>query len=401
MGLDIRTIMVMLAMLTLMLAALLELARLHAGSVQGIRQWALANLCSGLGLGLAYFYSTPTAGHQWAIVMGSTLLASGIGLQFNGIQRYKGLPSDVRVAALIVGIVIIVNVWLAVLQPDIRMRAIANSLLYALGYATCAHALLIRIESPLRTAYWFTGLSFAVLSAVLLARSVVIWLSPPGVYTGIYTQLPINSLLFLIASMVQLFVTFGFVLMLNYRLVTDMQKLASRDALTGAFNRRRLEEEAALQQARHLRTGGTLAIMLIDIDHFKSINDHYGHQTGDQVLRRLVAIAQTATRADDYFARFGGDEFCFLLPATTEQEAYVLADRLRGIYAAEVLQFMGSSLKSTITIGVADSTHVGLAFPALLAAADQALYRAKQQGRNQVAAHSSMIQIALSEPGVT
>ncbi|ARU31904.1 GGDEF domain-containing protein [Sulfuriferula sp. AH1] len=390
MDLDVRTILVMLAILAFMFAGLLELARLHAGNIRGIRQWSVASLCLGLGLGLAYIFNRPMPGFDWAIVAGATLVAVGIGLQFGGIQAFKGEHGDWRILSLIVVAVFSLNVWFAVLHPDVRLRSIANSIVYAFGYAMCARALLIRIESPFRTAYWFTGLSFVVLVAVLLARGVTIWLSPPDAYAGIYSQLPINPLSFFIASLVQLCVTFGFILMLDYRLVTDMQKLASRDVLTGAFNRRRLEEEAVLQWARHLRTGNTLAIMLLDVDHFKSINDCYGHQTGDEVLSRLVAIAQMTIRADDYFARYGGDEFCILLPSTTEQEALVLAERLRQTYAAANLEFGGITLKSTVSIGVADSTCAGQTFSSLVAAADRALYRAKHDTRNRVVLHSTM-----------
>ena len=389
MDLDIRTIMVMIAMMTLMFGVLLELAGLHAGNIRGVRQWAVANLCFSLGLSLAYFYTQPTAGYGWAVVAGATLVAMGIGLQFTGIQAFKEQRIDWRVVLLMVGLVFLLNLWFAVIRPDVAARAIGNSLLFAIGNAASARALLIRIEPPLRTAYWFTGLCFALLVLLLLTRAAMIWISPPGTY-WLYANMPVNPTLFFIACIVQLCVTFGFVLMLNYRLFMDIQKLASRDVLTGAFNRRRLLEEAGRQRARWSRTGETLSIMMIDVDRFKSINDRYGHPIGDEVLRRLVAIAQTSIRPDDYLARYGGEEFCILLPSTTEQAALVVAERLRENYAAMTLDLADKTLKSTVSIGVADSTHAGFEFASLVAAADEALYRAKQQGRNRVVAHSSM-----------
>ncbi|MGZ8261425.1 MAG: GGDEF domain-containing protein [Methylotenera sp.] len=378
-------------MLAFMFFGLLELAGLHVGSIRGVRQWAVANLCTGLGLGLAYFYTYPTPGHDWTIVLGAMLIATGIGLQFTGIQAFKEERSDWRMILLIVGVAFLQNVWFGVLHPDINSRAIANSFLFAIVYAACAHALLISIEPPLRTAYWFTGLSFVILVVVMLVRGVMIWLSPPGSY-GLYVNMPLNPLSFFIGSMIQLCVTFGFLLMLNYRLITDLQKISSHDALTGALNRRSLEEEASRLQARCGRTGDALAIMMIDVDHFKSINDRYGHPVGDEVLRRLADIVQTSIRADDYFARYGGEEFCILLPSTTESEAWRLAERLRQAYAKMTLDIREESLSSSISIGVADSTSIGLKFSSLVAAADQALYRAKQEGRNLVVAYSSMNQ---------
>jgi diguanylate cyclase (GGDEF)-like protein len=389
MGLDIRTIMVMIAMMTLMFGVLLELAGLHAGNIRGVRQWAVANLCFSLGLSLAYFYTLPSVGHGWAVVAGATLVGMGIGLQFTGIQAFKETRNYWPVVVLMVGLVFIMNLWFAVIRPDVAARAIANSLVFAIGYAACARALLIRIEPPLRTAYWFTGLCFALLVLVMLARAAMIWISPPGSY-WLYADMPVNPTSFFIACIVLLCVTFGFVLMLNYRLFMDIQKLASRDVLTGAFNRRRLQEEAVRQRARWLRTGEPLSIMMIDVDHFKSINDRYGHPIGDEVLRRLVAIAQTSIRPDDHLARYGGEEFCILLPSTTEQAALNVAERLRAHYEAMTIDLADQILNSTISIGVADSTHAGFEFTSLVAAADAALYRAKQQGRNRVVAYSSM-----------
>ncbi len=387
MGLDVRTIMVMLAMLTLMFAVLLEVAGLQAGNIRGIRHWAVANLCISLGFGLAFFYDTVAAGPHWAVVFGSTLIAVAIMLQYNGIQAFRGKATDWRISLLPVVWVFAQSVWFAVLHQDVVARSIANSILYAAGFVACARVLFVDIEQPLRVAHRFTGFAFAFLSALLLIRVMMIGLLPRHSYLNLYSQISINPLSFFIGSMLQLCVTFGFVLMLNYRLVADMQKLASRDILTGAYNRRRLEEEAVLLWARHLRTSDTLAIMLIDIDDFKLINDRYGHPAGDEVLRRLVAIAQTSIRTDDFFARYGGDEFCILLPSTTQQEALVLAERLRMAYAAMSMEFNGKMLAGTITIGIADSTHGAQTFPSLIAEADQALYRAKQEGRNRVVLH--------------
>jgi len=232
MGFDIRTIIVMSAMLALLFSGLLALAGFHAGSIRGVRQWAIANLCISLGFGLAYFYNIDTPGHNWALVFGITSVALGVSLQFTGIQAFKGERSDWRIALMYVGIFFLLNVWLIVLNPNTNARAISNSLLLAIGYGACARALLIRIELPLRNAYWLTGIPFAILVVVLLVRALFIWLSPPAIYNlygNLYGNMPINPLSFFIAIIVQLSVTFGFVLMLDYRLISDIQNLASRE----------------------------------------------------------------------------------------------------------------------------------------------------------------------------
>ncbi|MES2366978.1 MAG: GGDEF domain-containing protein [Pseudomonadota bacterium] len=390
MRLDLHTLMLMTSVLTLLLSGLLALAGLHAGSIRGVRLWAVASLCYSLASFIAFADLTPTSS-GWLVVLVVVLLLTGNSLQFSGIQAFKDQRIDWRIPLLFFGVAFAQSVWFTLLHPDANARAIANSLVFAAINALCARALLIRIDPPLRTAYWFTGVSFALLAAAALFRAAIIFQAPPGTSIGLSSMLPFVPARFLASSLILMCVTFGFMLMLNYRLITDMQKIALRDSLTGALNRRGLEGEAIRLAARCTRTGDTLAIMVIDVDHFKTINDRCGHQVGDKVLQRLTALAQASVRSDDYFARYGGEEFCILLPSTTEEEARVLADRLRQAYAALTMEFGGEVLRSTISIGVADSNHVGLEFSALVSAADQAMYWAKQEGRNRVLVHSEMV----------
>jgi diguanylate cyclase (GGDEF)-like protein len=392
MNLDVRTIIVMMSVLSVLFSALLTLAGLRVNHYRGIWHWAAGSLFIGLGFAAAYFQEQPPF-NFWFVVFGSTLIALGLGMQFNGITAFKTGRCNRYIPLLITALVFIVNTWFAIISPDINARVIFNSLVFGLFNGACARALLIRIEQPLRTAYWFTGASFAVLAILLLLRSIMAFLAPPDSY-GIYSHSTINPLAFFVGNIAQLCITFGLVLMLNYRLSTDLQKQASIDVLTGALNRRSLEQEADRLSARCLRTGDTLAVLMIDVDHFKSINDHYGHPVGDEVLKRLAALVQQTIRSDDYFARYGGEEFCIMLPSTGEQEAWLIADRLRQNYEELIMEFEGETLRSTISIGVADSLHAGIDFSTLIAAADKAMYQAKQQGRNRVVMYAEQSRVS-------
>jgi diguanylate cyclase (GGDEF)-like protein len=181
----------------------------------------------------------------------------------------------------------------------------------------------------------------------------------------------------------QLCLTFGFVLMLNYRLANDLNDLAMHDALTGAFNRRSLETELVRMLARCSRTGDVIAVIMMDVDHFKTVNDRHGHAAGDEVLRRLSAVAQDSIRTEDFFARYGGEEFCIVLPSTTAEKARDLAERLRRNYAEMTVRYADQAIQSTVSIGIADSRQSGVSMDCLLNYADQALYRAKREGRNR------------------
>ena len=153
-----------------------------------------------------------------------------------------------------------------------------------------------------------------------------------------------------------------------------IREIAIRDELTGTYNRRFLMECLARELARAARGGG-FSVCVIDVDHFKAVNDRLGHAAGDDVLRRVAQIAGRGLRGIDVFGRFGGEEFLLLLPDADRAGATVVAERIRAAVAAET--------RVTVTIGVAQHARDEAA-AAVLARADEALYRGKALGRNKV-----------------
>ncbi len=168
-----------------------------------------------------------------------------------------------------------------------------------------------------------------------------------------------------------------------------LEGLAHTDALTGVLSRRRFTDLAADELSRALRHGTPVALLMIDLDHFKSVNDQLGHAGGDTVLRSFAATAEGVMRQGDVFGRVGGEEFAALLPQTTLEGALVLAQRLRQRITEQPAQVGGVQLPFTVSIGVSgwagpDSGDAD--FDRLMVAADRALYAAKAQGRDRVVA---------------
>jgi diguanylate cyclase (GGDEF)-like protein len=167
---------------------------------------------------------------------------------------------------------------------------------------------------------------------------------------------------------------------------TDLETLATRDGLTGLANRRSFDERLVLEARRGARDGAPLALLMIDIDCFKSYNDTYGHQKGDECLRAVAqAIGGTLWRAGDFAARYGGEEFTVIIPDTPLSGATRIAERLRA--AVDHLGIAhGASVASdrvTLSVGGVVASAPYLPPEQLLAAADAALYRAKREGRNR------------------
>lgn len=173
--------------------------------------------------------------------------------------------------------------------------------------------------------------------------------------------------------------------MASLRLRERLTEQSVRDALTGLFNRRYLEESMLLEEQRSRRSGRPVGILMIDLDHFKHINDSAGHEAGDEVLRRVAGALQSQTRAGDIACRYGGEEFTVLLPGATIAVTRERAELVRRAVENENIPMPGQSFsRVTVSIGVAAFPKNGASCPDALAQADRALYRAKQNGRNRV-----------------
>jgi diguanylate cyclase len=163
-----------------------------------------------------------------------------------------------------------------------------------------------------------------------------------------------------------------------------LETLSSTDGLTGLLNRLHWEPAAEAELRRCRRSGDKAAVLMVDIDHFKSINDTHGHVAGDEVIRCIAEILRNTLRAHDLAGRYGGEEFGNVLPSTDAAGAQALAERLRASVEASVLD-REHAIRGTISIGVAELSPDDPSAQAWLSRADRALYRAKEGGRNQVA----------------
>lgn len=168
-----------------------------------------------------------------------------------------------------------------------------------------------------------------------------------------------------------------------------LQELSRTDRLTGLANRGYWEERLTEEFARHQRYGGRLALMMLDIDHFKRINDTYGHAVGDQAIKALAGVIKTHVRNADIAGRYGGEEFGVVLLDTAVEGARLLAERLREAVEAMRLDVLGTPVAFTISIGITDLSVPLGNHEQMIQQADRALYESKHGGRNRV---SSFVQ---------
>ncbi len=159
---------------------------------------------------------------------------------------------------------------------------------------------------------------------------------------------------------------------------------ASQDSLTGLLNRNSFSNILESEHARCLRYGCELSLLMIDIDHFKTVNDTYGHQAGDMVLQQVARLLKSNVRLSDHVNRFGGDEFCVLFTNTHREDALTCAERLRSEVARLTIEFDGRPIHFTASFGLAECDITTFSPTDLVERADQALFHGKRNGRNSV-----------------
>ena len=220
--------------------------------------------------------------------------------------------------------------------------------------------------------------------ALLLLRAVRALVSPETVMQEVLQDswLSVGSAFGgLVAALV---LQLSLVGLLVARMVERMDRLSRHDALTGLLNRRAIDQVIQLEEQRVRRLNGEMSVLMVDIDHFKRINDQWGHAAGDQALQHLAAVMAANLRQIDHLARWGGEEFLVLLPATGADEALVLAERLRECIRQAPLLHNNQRLELTASIGVAPWLGATDSREVLIGRADAALYAAKRAGRNCV-----------------
>lgn len=379
-SLDITSLGVALSLVTLSTTLLLFVAAWHAGSAEGLRHWALGNFA--LMLGLLLNVNQDHIHHSLSIVLANGLMTLGVGVTWLGIRAFKG-ASQPQAGPILAALLVMLLLWYFRFHIDsLTARLGIASIVLASMSLLCARDLLVPAEQPLRTGYWLAG-SVALFCGVGLTLRAIASLTSLSPAVAISDN-PLQSATLLGAMVAQIGLASSFILMTHYRTAMALHHLSERDALTDTLNRRSLHEQASqiLHNARERALPVTL--IMLDADHFKRINDEFGHQTGDAVLCHMVARIRQHLRAHDLLGRYGGEEFVLVLPGLNTESASQVAERIRMGLCAHPWHTADTPVPLSVSLGVACSDQQGYVFDTLLGAADAALYRAKALGRNRV-----------------
>lgn len=376
--LDIPTTLQMIVAASFTMAA--ALAAMGPQQRDGISLWALALVLHG---GAFALFVLRGQAPDWAsIVLGNALLAGTLALLLGAVQQFHARP----LPWMAMGLPVLGQALLAtLLLDDYRWRLAGINVVLTLQTAAVLWALWFpQRPQPARGAVLVT-LGLAPHTLLLAVRAGwVAWYGAPN--QGLLQSGTTQGVTFLTSYVVIILASLGFVLMTKDRVDAANRRLATTDALTGVANRRALIQALDRDMALALRTQEPYAVMMLDLDHFKNVNDRHGHLAGDQVLCHVAGVLRQRLRAQDMVGRYGGEEFLVLMPCTAAAGALEAAQALRQAVEQSPCPYGGQTIPITVSIGVCASPLApGDSWDQLIHVADQALYSAKQDGRNRVA----------------
>ena len=312
-------------------------------------------------------------------------------LMLMGTRCFAGLkPWPLRYAITLTLIHVGIAALFTLALPNVALRITASSLIIGTLLALCARTIAQGAIREFPARYFFAA-ACGLHALFVLVRVIVVNRSPELAVeltqsATVPPTMVLEAIIFLVTTAIST------LMLVNETITTELRRLADIDHLTATFNRRSFLSLLSKAIGTAERTGAPLSVLVIDLDHFKEINDSHGHRIGDQALAHFATMANACLRQEDILGRIGGEEFAVSLPNAAIGDAHAIAERLRQHLLAEPLPTPSRAIPLTVSIGVAQY-HTQDSIESLLHRADKAMYRAKESGRNRV--ESSPLSVVL------
>ncbi|MBY0235762.1 MAG: GGDEF domain-containing protein, partial [Burkholderiaceae bacterium] len=375
MNLDVPTLFVVVSLMSLVMG--LWICVMAWGQSPEDPRWAWAWSLGAFTCAQLLFGAGNLMSPRWAVTANAAAYASTLVLMLLALRRFYGL---MRRSFWLWSPALLAPLSAFVLFEQLRWRVFCVSLVFMVQIALILRVLLSpKLQHQGRGRFMLVA-AFAFVLVILLARLVLVAREVPINNAALGSERAV-ALLIVAALLGVLSNSLGFIYMIMERAERRNFELAMQDMLTGLQNRRAIADQLAMAVARARRQGQVLSVLMMDIDHFKRVNDNYGHLAGDKVLQSVAKTLQSRLREQDQIGRFGGEEFLLILPDTSLEGALTLAEDLRAAVESSPTTWEQQTIRVTISIGV----WGGLISPAdtadtLVGAADTAMYRAKVGG---------------------
>src|SRR5579883_1252873 len=364
-------------------------------SFEAARFWTGSALSAALGAAIAMLAFAMDS--FLPLVIGGTMITFSGCLTLMGIRRFYGEPIRWPVTALITGSTCLGLSFFLFAYDSVTMRIVIYSAAQVASLGLLLRSLLKARDGGINAGARLAAGVTAAIIAIFLFRALSKLLLGDE-YSFMHFSAP-QSIMILVLMFLSMVWNFGFLLMAMDRLRNEVADLAMMDDLTGVGNRRQLLQRLGEECARSMRSDQPFALLVMDLDGFKAINDTHGHAAGDGCLQHFTLMAQTRLRPGDLLTRTGGDEFCVVLPASTLREGALVAGRIIEVCREYAAGCVGDDIPIAVSVGVAQWTReVGALPDRLIAAADHALYVAKKEGRNRHAVYEPSPSLVPEEP---
>lgn len=379
MTLHLPTLFVVAVVASAIAGLLMLLSWVQNRNVRALVLWAAAFLICSVGIALIAARGEILA--FWSITIANTLIAVSYGLMWGGARDFAGRPKSIPL--MLAGAV----TWIAACYVNWFFEMLQARVML-MSAITVAYSVASAWE------FWrdrHEGLIYRLpIVAALLAHAAIVVIRIPLSHlppvTPAQNELYVGWWTFTIFEAAFFSFCIAYLLggLASERAAFWYKRASLIDPLTGVGNRRAFIERGERILRRVVLEQRPAVLMIFDLDEFKSINDSFGHQTGDQALIAFCRVATAALRASDLFGRMGGEEFAALLPNTALDEGLDVAERIRANFEVEPLTFGANTLTATVSVGIAMSRDPSQGLSGLIIAADRALYRAKENGRNRI-----------------
>lgn len=379
-SISVQTVMFVLALFNIVATLFVALYLQVTGTKgSGLRVFVLAKLAQGLSwiARLAFYLGAPA----WSETAADLLIVAGFALEAAIFLVFKGVFGKTArlVFGSLTGLAGILVLWLWGLSPEGKNLVILATYLSSMIVISVSLAASKEggpFQRVLGLCYGALPLSSTILYAALYSE-----VTTEGAATTVA-----GTVYYVTIVAMQIIGSFGYLLLVKERDERRLAEIASRDSLTGVLNRRAFFERAEIVFANSARANCRISLLMMDLDHFKQLNDCHGHQAGDRAIRLFCGSVGGAVRKGDIFARHGGEEFVVLLPSASREESLVVAARIRENLAESGFTLDGEVPRFTISIGIATGIPERIEdIDRFIAASDEALYVSKRAGRDRVA----------------
>jgi diguanylate cyclase (GGDEF)-like protein len=359
-------------------------------NLESARYWTASALAAAAAAVLALLWM-----HLESVLMllpAGAMMMFAMSLAAMGVQRFYGEPASWLRTSLVTGTACLAIAFFIFGYDSAPLRILCFSIGQTVPMVMIARLVLDPRQGRINPGARLAGVLSILIMAIFAIRAVGSVFGADLSYTHSSAGQSVTVLVLIFLSMS---LNFGFLLMAVDRLRNEVADLALLDDLTGVANRRHLMQRLVEECARSERSGAPFALLAIDLDGFKGINDTHGHAAGDACLQHFALMAQTRLRPGDMLARTGGDEFCIVLPNSSMREAALIARRVLQVCRDDAEACTGADIPIAISIGAAEWTREVGAFPdRLIGHADEALYAAKRDGKNRYALYDGSPSLA-------